>query len=559
MDAPVRTEGQIKAYSYVRFSTPQQAAGASLQRQTEKAKKYALDHGLILDTEMDMTDFGVSAFRGKNARTGALRSFLDAVEKGYVAQGSYLLIENMDRISRDGILASQGLFSMIISSGITVVTLTNGEVYSKERLQREPEAIFLVTLELIRANKESVRKSQLIGDAKARKKKQLVEHGLDGKPYTRQTPAWITWSEKKARYELIPERAKIVREMFERAAKGDGIEGIARDLNQRGVPTWSRSGQQRTADHWRGGYIRKVLSSTAPIGTFTPHTTTHDETTRARRDEPMEPVEGLFPAAVDADTYWKVHRKLTSKAARGRNAKQPPKSIVSGIVFCATCGKAVTRVAKGDYVYLVCSRANMKAEGCSYKAVRYDTVDKALRENARRLVKEAPRGKSTTALDKEIDALQANADRVQQWVFDLIDMAARDRSPTVGQRRANAERELRAIQKQLRDLRAQRDTMTTASVKDRLKAVERALTQSSDVAETNAALRDAMRRIVLDPEQGHLWIRWHHSEEIQDVPCSTRHMDWTEMRETTPPMHALFPEGLPVDGNGAIEKTKTED
>ena len=98
MKTPVRSDCQTLAYSYVRFSTAQQAAGASLQRQIEKAAKYAAEHGLVLDTEMDMTDFGVSAFRGKNARTGAIRSFLDAVEKGYVAPGSYLLIENTDRM-----------------------------------------------------------------------------------------------------------------------------------------------------------------------------------------------------------------------------------------------------------------------------------------------------------------------------------------------------------------------------------------------------------------------------------------------------------------------------
>ncbi|MGY4499711.1 DNA invertase Pin-like site-specific DNA recombinase [Bradyrhizobium sp. GM24.11] len=542
MDAPVRAEALTKAYSYVRFSTPSQAAGASLQRQTEKAAKYALEHGLTLDTELKMMDLGVSAYRGKNAHTGALGGFLRAVDAGYVERGSYLLIENMDRLSRADIVTAQGLFLQLVGSGINLVTLTNGEAYSAERFQREPEAIFLVVLELIRANKESVRKGQLVGDAKARKKQRLAENGLEGKPYTRQTPAWLTWSDKEGRYELIPERADIVREMFECMDKGDGLTRIARDLNQRGVPTWTRSGNQRTADHWRTSYIRKVLTSSAPIGTFTPHTTTHDETTRSRRDEPMAPVENLFPAAVDADMYWRVSRKLSTKAARGRNARQAPKSIVSGIIFCATCGHAVTRVAKGDYVYLVCSRANMRAEGCDYKAVRYDTVDKALRENARRLTKEAPRGKSTTALEKEIEELQANADRVEQWVFDLIDLAARDRSPTASQRRANAERELKAIQKQLRDLRAQRDTMTTASVKDRLKAVEHVLTQSGEIAQTNTALRDAIRRIVLDPVQGHLWIRWHHSEEIQDVPCGTRHMDWTPMRETTPPMHALFPE-----------------
>lgn len=549
MDASVPSE-ETRAYSYVRFSTPQQQEGASFQRQMEKAIQFARERGLTLDTELNMKDLGVSAYRGKNARTGALAGFLEAVHKGYVATGSYLLVENIDRLSRDDFFEAQTLFQSVIVSGINVAVLATGEVYSHDRLKKQPYDIMYIVAEQIRANQESVRKSQLIGDAKARKKKRLIEHGAEGKPYTRQTPAWITWSEEEKRYTLIKERADIVQEMFERAAKGDGIERIARDLNQRGVPTWSRSGKQRTADHWRGSYIRKVLQSTAPIGTFTPHTTTHDEATRTRRDEPMEAVENLFPVAVDADTYWTVHRKLSTKAARGRNARQPPKSIVSGIAFCATCGHAVTRVAKGDYVYLVCSRANMKAEGCTYKAVRYDTVEKALRANAHWLIKEAPRGKSTTALERKIEELQGNANRVAVWVDELIDLNARDRRPSTSQRLAKAEAELKAIQKNLRDLRAQRDTMTTASVKDRLKAVERVLTSSHDVKEVNTALRDAIRRIVLDPEQGHLWVRWHHSTEVQDVPCATRHMGWTEMRETTPPMHALFPEGLPADSTG---------
>lgn len=546
MDAPVRTETKTRAYSYVRFSTPSQAAGATVQRQTEKAAKYAADHGLTLDTELNMMDLGMSAFRGKNARTGALGGFLKAVENGYVERGSYLLIENMDRLSRADIVTAQGLFLQLVGSGINLVTLTNGEAYSAARLEREPEAILFVVLELIRANRESTRKSQLIGDAKARKKKRLAEHGLDGKPYTRQTPAWIRWSESTASYELIPERADIVREMFERMAKGDGLVRIARDLNERGVPTWGRSGKQRTADHWRTGYIRKVLTSTAPIGTFTPHTTTHDAVTRARRDEPMAPVEKLFPAAVDADTYWRVNRKLSTKAARGRNARQPPKSIVSGIVFCATCGHAVTRVSKGDYVYLVCSRANMRAGGCEYRAVRYDTVETALRENAHWLIKEAPRGKSTAAMEKQIEALQNNADVAEGQTADLAELIAEERgrpeATAAAKRLREIDRYLKDTQRQLRDLRAQRDTLTTASVKDRLKAVERALTSNTDAAETNAVLRDAIRRIVLDPEQGMLWVRWHHSDETQGVLCIPRHYKWEAMRETREPLSALFPE-----------------
>jgi DNA invertase Pin-like site-specific DNA recombinase len=557
MNAPVRTE-VTRAYSYVRFSTPSQAAGASRQRQMEKAAKYALDHGLTLDTELNMTDLGVSAFRGKNARTGALGGFLEAVDKGYVPKGSYLLIENMDRLSRADILTAQGLFSLLIGNGITVVTLTNGEAYSKARLDREPEVILLVVLELIRANKESVRKSQMVGDAKARKKKRLAEHGIEGEPYTRVTPAWITWREDEKRYELIKERAPIVKEMFDRTAAGEGLARIARDFNQRGVPTWTQPGKRRTADHWRTSYIRKVLTSTAPIGTFTPHTTTHDEDTKARRDEKMEPIENMFPAAVDAETYWRVNRRLSTKAPRGKHASQEPKSIVSGIAFCATCGHAVTRVSKGEYVYLVCSRANMRAGGCRYLAVPYPTVEEALRKNAHSLISEAPRGKSTAALEKQIDALQRNADGGEALIFDLTELIAEERgSPeaaAAAKRIREIERELKGIQKRLRDLRAQRDTMTTASVRDRLKAVGKVLRAPvASVVDTNRVLREAIRRIVIDPEQGMLWVRWHHSDEVQDVLYPSRHRIWEDFRETTTPMSALFPENTNErEGRGLI-------
>ncbi|MFB6459297.1 recombinase family protein [Bradyrhizobium tunisiense] len=538
---PARSE-ETRAYSYVRFSTPSQQEGASFARQMDKATKFALDHGLTLDTELNMTDIGVSAYRGKNARTGALAGFLEAVHKNYVPEGSYLLVENIDRLSRDDFFEAQTLFQQLIVSGINIAVLSTGEVYSHDRLKKQPYDIMYIVAEQIRANQESARKSQLIGDAKARKKKRLIEHGLEGKPYTRQTPAWITWSDEDKRYELIPDRTEIVREMFDRMAAGDGLTRIARDLNERGVPTWGRSGKQRTADHWRTSYIRKVLTSTAPIGTFTPHTTAHDEDTRARRDQPMDPVENLFPAAVDADTYWKVNRKLSTKAARGRNARQPPKSIVSGIAFCATCGHAITRVAKGDYVYLVCSRANMKAGECRYLAVRYEAVETALKSNVHQLIKEAPRGKSTAELEREIERLQANADAAEQKTFDLAELAAQERSPAARRALRDTEQQLKDLQKRLRELRSQRDTLTTASVKDRLKAVQQALSGKMDVVEINKALRDAMRRIVIDPEQGHLWIRWHHSDEVQDILCITRHMSFEDFRETVPPMHALFPE-----------------
>ena len=37
------------AYSYIRFSTPEQMKGDSLRRQLEASRKYAAEHDLVLD------------------------------------------------------------------------------------------------------------------------------------------------------------------------------------------------------------------------------------------------------------------------------------------------------------------------------------------------------------------------------------------------------------------------------------------------------------------------------------------------------------------------------
>ena len=87
------------------------------------------------------------------------------------------------------------------------------------------------------------RKSEMVAAAKARRKQKLTAEGTNGKPYTRQTPAWITWRDESKAYELLPDRAAIVREIFERTDKGEGINRIAKDLNARGVELGAGTGR----------------------------------------------------------------------------------------------------------------------------------------------------------------------------------------------------------------------------------------------------------------------------------------------------------------------------
>jgi DNA invertase Pin-like site-specific DNA recombinase len=151
-----------KAYSYLRFSTPEQMKGDSFRRQSTKAQEYAATHGLDLDDTLTFQDLGVSAFRGKNAEEGQLGVFLAAVHAGKVEPGSYLLVESLDRISRQAVLLALGTLSSILAQGITLVTLHDGKAYSQESMTAQPMDLMYALIGFMRANDESAHKSMRI-------------------------------------------------------------------------------------------------------------------------------------------------------------------------------------------------------------------------------------------------------------------------------------------------------------------------------------------------------------------------------------------------------------
>ena len=125
------------AYSYLRFSSTEQRKGNSFDRQIRGRDAYIAKKGLTLDTSLVLDDAGVSAFRGTNAATGKLRSFLDACEEKRIRPGSYLIVENLDRLSRDETLDAVMLFLGILNHGIIVVTLFPEQEFSKKNLDRK--------------------------------------------------------------------------------------------------------------------------------------------------------------------------------------------------------------------------------------------------------------------------------------------------------------------------------------------------------------------------------------------------------------------------------------
>lgn len=514
------------AYSYVRFSTPEQAKGYSHTRQAEKAAKYAEENGLEIDTELRLTDLGVSAYRNRNAKTGALSVFLEAVREGRVAPGSVLLIENVDRLTRADILEASGLFLQIIGAGVGIVTLTNGQAYSRESFANEPWAMHVIVSELIRANQESARKAGLLADAYERKRRYAASDQPKTKPFTRMLPGWLVWNEDTTMHEVIPGRAKVLRSIFKKADDGWSKHRIARWLNEHGVETWGEG--KRKAEFWHSSYVQKLLTNRAVIGTFTPHRVIKDNM-GVRKRKALDPIEGYWPAAVDRDLFERVEAQARTTAARGRNADAEPRSIFAGVLKCGRCGATATRVTKGRHVYLVCSRANAKARGCEYRAVRYADVEQAFRVNARAIIEDAPRGRETTEMDEEIRGLDLGVSELIFEAQEMLDLIVADKSGAARRRLREKEEEIERTEARLRELRTRRDALAGPSVQRRLAAVQATLERKPfNVTEANKALKQAVAKIVMFPERAKLAIHWTHAEEPQELQFYSRHMVWDE-------------------------------
>jgi len=372
-----RPSKRPRAYSYLRFSTPEQQRGDSFRRQSESAQRYADQHDLDLDQDLTFQDLGVSAFRGRNVVEGSLGAFLRAVDEGRVPRGSFLLVESLDRLSRDRLMAALGLFQSLLDRGITVVTLSDGKTFTKESLNNLSDLMWFLMV-ASRAHEESLTKSHR---GKASWKAKRTRAATDGTPLTAMVPAWLRMDPKTGDLQVIEDRAKVVQRIFAMYFDGYGKTGIARRFNEEGVPTFSDR-----SDGWHHSYIEKILVNEAVIGSFQPmrEVEPSEGSSRGakRRVPDGDPIDDYFPAVIDEVTFARSRQVRRSKRRISGPKGVGFSNLLSGLATCGYCGATMHRVNKGKppkgKVYLACSRARRRVNGCNAPSVRYEPVVLAL-------------------------------------------------------------------------------------------------------------------------------------------------------------------------------------
>jgi DNA invertase Pin-like site-specific DNA recombinase len=416
-----------RAFSYIRLSHPAQIKGGGVKRQLAKTLDYCKRHHLVLDEKLSRADLGVSSFHGENASQGELAGILEAIRLGTIPAGSVLIIESVDRISRQGIDEGYDLCKKILKSGVFIVTLTPEREYGPEAVKALTKGALELQIILERAHEESLMKSDRRQKAWKQAKDRARQASADrnGTPLMKTCPAWLEVT--KTGFRIKEEAAAAVRLIFEMACDNLGVHRIADRLNDKKVPPIGTSG------HWVAPYVYLILANQAAMGTYQPK---RHEGKKAIPDG--APIPNFYPAVV-TEAQWHVAQAAMQRRSHGKGAGRKggeETNLFTGMLREATTGARmiiINALGNADehgqrkrYRYLCATKPN----GTPAK----DRIDYAVFEQAVLALFEELEPADIAAEGKHTNGRKAEIARLSGRLLDIDSRLerARERAKTAG-------------------------------------------------------------------------------------------------------------------------------
>ena len=321
------------AVIYARYSSHSQR-DVSIDQQVKAITEYA--------AQRKLTVVQVYADRAISGTTDNRPEFKRMIEDAKAEAWQYVIVYSLDRFSRDRFDAIT--YKQILKShGIRVLS-------AMENISEEPTGVILESVLEGLAQYYSMELSQ------------KIRRGLNDNASKCMVAASIPFGYMKGpdnKYAINPETAPIVKEIFSRVLKGENYIDIARDLNERGIRTKSKSEWNRssfkflTNERYMGIYIYGDVR-----------------------------IEGGMPAIVDPETFYavqaEVERRQNPKGAIVKRRRTNTVYLLTGKAYCDCCksplvGKSGTGRHGGFYTYYACK--NMLEKNCDLKRVPQEKLE----------------------------------------------------------------------------------------------------------------------------------------------------------------------------------------
>ncbi len=272
-----------------------------------------------------------------------------------------LIVESLDRLSRQQVLDAFDIFRKIISAKIKVTTLIDCREYTEESLNKNPHELMNSLWLMMAAYDESRKKSERLSEAWKNKRK-----NIDRIKLTRRCPAWLNLNEDKTVFTKLKPPCQAVEKIFQMKLSGKGAELIAKELNE-SADIW------KPKNGWRKSYVNKNLRNRAVIGEFQPHKKQPDGT----RKPEGEPNSDYFPAIISKDLFYAVQKQIQRNRHYGGKTGRVH-NLFSYLAKCGLCGASMQFVDKGSgWRSLVCDNARRGIK-CSKFYIPYEGFEKLI-------------------------------------------------------------------------------------------------------------------------------------------------------------------------------------
>ena len=457
---PTKTLEKPTAYSYIRFSTPEQSLGDSKRRQVDKTIEYCNQNNLNLSNDT-FYDEGISGFRGKNKIIGELARFLNLCKSNKIKNGSYLLCEHIDRISREKLWDAFGTVQKILNEGIVLVTLNDGKKYSKQVLNQTD--MITLMFSMFQSNEESSKKQERI-QAVWKNKRNQIKNGNIVK--LSQIPHWL---EKSKTGEIIKNESKsntviMIFDMF--VNQKIGTNGIHKILNKDNVPLISN---KKKSKQWHKSYIVKILKNKSVTGYTHFYTVNeNEETNKKQRTLVPESLVEIYPRLISDEMFEEAQIKLKDSTRYNKGRIGLVNVFSPQILRCARCNNGMIIVSKAKNEKWVKCKSYNDGLGCDNSfGYPYDEMEKSFFSNVKEI--DFSKAFDDNNFNSEISNLNIKIERVttqiincEQKISNLLDSISmlNGRSKDIAIKKVNEnENEIETYKKEIIDLRIKKENI----------------------------------------------------------------------------------------------------
>lgn len=401
-----------KAALYIRLSREDgdKAESNSVTSQREILKEY-----LKLHPDIELYDFYVDD--GWSGTTFDRPDFKRMMEDVYSGRVNCVIVKDLSRFGRNYTDAGYYLDNVFTRCQIRFIALNNGVDTATNHMNAATRCITVGVQNVINESLAATTSVNVRGTLNVNREQGKFIGSFAAYGYLKDPT-------DHHRLVIDPETAPVVQLIFQKFLDGRSIIGIAKDLNELGIPNPTRYKQlkgfnyrhpagQKLDGLWPDSSVRRILRNEVYIGNMVQGKTTtiSYKISKCRNIPPSDwiVVEGTHEAIIDRETFEKA-QSLFNQFTRTAPQKRD-KDLFAGFLRCADCHAAMSKKVNshpyGTYHYYRCSTARkMKKSACTNHTIRTDKLETAVLTTVQTMV--------DTALTMEELVRQINASPAQK-------------------------------------------------------------------------------------------------------------------------------------------------